>query len=161
MKDMEYILKVVFVNALYGKLNFYLGILFPFLWLKHFRIPVCIDTLWKNRPYREILEFWAWWRRQCVCVSLGLLSVCVHAESFQLYPTLCDRIVYSLTGSNVHGIFQARILAWVAMPSSRGSSCPGIEPTSPSSADKFFTTIATRKAPRLAEYPVVNALEGT
>ena len=45
MKDMEYILKVVFVNALYGKLNFYLGILFPFLWLKHFRIPVCIDTL--------------------------------------------------------------------------------------------------------------------
>ena len=33
-------------------------------------------------------------------------------------------------GSSVHGIFQARILEWVAMPSSRGSSQPGIEPTS-------------------------------
>ena len=45
MKDMEYILEVVFVNALYGKLSFYLWILSPFLWLKHFRIPVCTDTL--------------------------------------------------------------------------------------------------------------------
>ena len=31
---------------------------------------------------------------------------------------------YSLTGSSVHGILQARILEWVAMPSSRGSSQP-------------------------------------
>ena len=34
-------------------------------------------------------------------------------------------------GSSVHGILQARILEWVAMPSSRGSSQPGIEPRSP------------------------------
>ena len=31
---------------------------------------------------------------------------------------------YSLTGSSVHGIFMARILEWVAVPSSRGSSQP-------------------------------------
>ena len=31
---------------------------------------------------------------------------------------------YSLPGSSVHGILQARILEWVAMPSSRGSSQP-------------------------------------
>ena len=37
---------------------------------------------------------------------------------------------YSPVGSPVHGIFQARILEWVAMPSSRGSFDPGIEPTS-------------------------------
>ena len=36
----------------------------------------------------------------------------------------------SLPGSSVQGILQARILEWVAMPSSRGSSWSGIEPTS-------------------------------
>ena len=43
------------------------------------------------------------------------------AKSLQLCPTLCDR---SLPGSCVHWILQARILEWVAMPSSRGSSQP-------------------------------------
>ena len=36
--------------------------------------------------------------------------------------TLCDPMDCSPPGSSVHGILQARILAWVAMPSSRGSS---------------------------------------
>ena len=49
---------------------------------------------------------------------------------FQLYPTLCDPMVCSLPGSSVHGILQARILEWVAMPSSRGSPDPGIETVS-------------------------------
>ena len=35
---------------------------------------------------------------------------------------------YSLPGSSVHGILQARILEWVVMPSSKGSSGPGIKP---------------------------------
>ena len=34
-------------------------------------------------------------------------------------------------GSSVHGIFQARILEWVAIPFSRGSSRPRIKPQSP------------------------------
>ena len=38
---------------------------------------------------------------------------------------------YSLPGSPVHGISQARILEWVAIPFSRGSSQPGIEPKFP------------------------------
>ena len=37
---------------------------------------------------------------------------------------------YSLSGFSVHGILQARILEWVAMPSSRGSSQPRYQPTS-------------------------------
>ena len=37
-------------------------------------------------------------------------------------PTLCDPMDYSLPGSSLHGIFQARILEWVAMPFSRESS---------------------------------------
>ena len=49
----------------------------------------------------------------------------------QLCPTLCDPMDYSWPGSSVHGILQARILEWVAIPFSRGSSDPGIEPGSP------------------------------
>ena len=40
----------------------------------------------------------------------------------QSCPTLCDPMDYSLPGFSVHGILQARILEWVAMPFSRGSS---------------------------------------
>ena len=42
----------------------------------------------------------------------------------QLYPTLCDPMDYSQPGFSVHGILQARVLRWVAVPFSRGSSQP-------------------------------------
>ena len=45
---------------------------------------------------------------------------CVSAKSFQSCLTLCDSMDCSLPDSSVHGIFQARTLDWVAMPSSRG-----------------------------------------
>ena len=38
--------------------------------------------------------------------------------------TLCNSMDYSLPGSSVHGVLQARILEWVAIPFSRGSSRP-------------------------------------
>ena len=41
-----------------------------------------------------------------------------------LCPTLCDHMDCSLPGSGVCGILQARILEWVAISSSRGSSRP-------------------------------------
>ena len=53
-------------------------------------------------------------------------------------PTLCNPMDCSPPGSSILGILQARILAWVAMPSSRGN--PGIEPVSPALAGRFFTT---------------------
>ena len=37
-------------------------------------------------------------------------------------PTLCNPMDCSLPGSSVHGIFQARVLEWVAISFSRGSS---------------------------------------
>ena len=40
----------------------------------------------------------------------------------QSVPTLCDPMDCSPTGSSVHGIFQANILEWVAVSSSRGSN---------------------------------------
>ena len=50
--------------------------------------------------------------------------MCVHGKSLQSYPTLCDPMDCSLPGTSAHGILQARILEWVAMLSSRGSSWP-------------------------------------
>ena len=48
-----------------------------------------------------------------------------------LRPTLCNPMDCSPPGSSVHGSIQAGLLEWVAMPSSRGSSQPGIEHWSP------------------------------
>ena len=45
--------------------------------------------------------------------------------------TLCDPMDCSLPASSVHGIFQARILEWVAIPSPGDLSDPGIELGSP------------------------------
>ena len=47
---------------------------------------------------------------------------CMCAKSLQSSPTLCNPLDCSQPGSSVHGILWARILEWVAMSSSRGSS---------------------------------------
>ena len=54
------------------------------------------------------------------------------SEVAQSCLTLCDPMDCSLPGPSIHGILQARILQWVAISFSRGSSYPGIEPRSPS-----------------------------
>ena len=46
----------------------------------------------------------------------------VHRKMLQLCLTLCDPTVCSLPGSSVRGILQARLLEWVAISFSRGSS---------------------------------------
>ena len=48
----------------------------------------------------------------------------VHAKSLQSCPILCDPMDCSPPDSSVHGVLQARILEWVAMPFSRESSQP-------------------------------------
>ena len=53
------------------------------------------------------------------------------SEVSQSCPTLCDPMDCSLPGSSLHGILQARVLEWVAIAFSRGSSRPRIEPESP------------------------------
>ena len=47
-----------------------------------------------------------------------------ESEVTQLCPTLWDPMDCSLPGSSVHGIFQARVLEWVAISFSRVSSQP-------------------------------------
>ena len=75
----------------------------------------------------------------------------MYTKSLQSCLTLCDSLDYSLPGFSVHGIFQARILEWVAMPSSRGFSQPGgqictASLKSPILAGRFFTARATWEA---------------
>ena len=59
------------------------------------------------------------------------MNVCMHAKSLQSCLTLCDPLDYSLPDSFVRGILQARILKWVAMPTSEDLPNPGIELGSP------------------------------
>ena len=58
------------------------------------------------------------WDNTCVKVKVS------ESEVAQSCPTLCDPVGCSLPGSSVHGIPQARILEWVAISFSRGSSRP-------------------------------------
>ena len=67
----------------------------------------------------------------CVCVLVA-----------QLCLTLCDPMNYSPPGSSVHGIFQARILEWVAIPFSRGSSQPRDQTHISCIAGRFFAALA-------------------
>ena len=60
---------------------------------------------------------WTW-----AAVLLDYLRV--HAKLLQSYLAFGDPMDYSRPGSSVCGILQARILEWVAMPFSRGSSWP-------------------------------------
>ena len=48
--------------------------------------------------------------------------MCVHAKSLQSCSALHDPMDSSPPGSSVHGTLQARVLEWLAMPSSKGSS---------------------------------------
>ena len=56
----------------------------------------------------------------------------------QLCPTLCDPMDCNPPGSSVHGILQARILKWVAIPFSRGSSQLRDQTQAPCIAGRFF-----------------------
>ena len=78
----------------------------------------------------------------------------MHAKSLQSCPTLCNTMDYNPPGSSVHGILQARLLEWIAVPSFRGSSQPR-DPaldTSPALAGGFFTTRAIWEAPIIRTY---------
>ena len=64
----------------------------------------------------------------------------------QSYLTLCDPMDSSLPASSVHGIIQARILEWVAISFSRGSSQPRERTPVSCMAGTFFTVWATKEA---------------
>ena len=82
-------------------------------------------------------------------VSESSRSVLCHAKLLQSCPPLCNPMDCSLPASSVHGILQANVLQWVAIPSPGDFPNPGIKLmslTSPTLAGGFLTTRATWEA---------------
>ena len=69
--------------------------------------------------YLSGFNFYNFWIFFIIVILYYNMSLCVHPQSCL---GLCDPMDCSLPGSSVHGIFQARILEWVAISSSKGSS---------------------------------------
>ena len=101
---------------------------------------------------------WEWgdaakrWRRFYILQHHYCKCVCVLVT--QSCPTLCDPMNCSLPGFSVYGNLQARILEWIAIPFSRGSSWPRDQTLVSWIADRFFTIWATGKSFIIARYPV-------
>ena len=93
------------------------------------RVPRSLSAVWQSRSNQPILDF-AWMRY----ASFTFVRVC------WVMSDVCDLVDYIPPGSSVCGIFQARILEWVAYPFSRDLPDPGIEPASLALAGRFFTT---------------------
>ena len=94
--------------------------------------------LWKSL---FIYLFWLHWVFTAVH-GISLVMVMLVAQSCL---TFRDSMDCSLPGSSIHGIFQARILEWVVIPFSRGSSNPEIEPWSPALQAYSLPTEPPRK----------------
>ena len=81
--------------------------------------------------------------------SMILAAAAAAAKLLQSCPTLCNPIDGSPPGSSVPGILQAKILEWVARPSSMGSSQPRDRThafSSSCTADRVFTAEPQGKA---------------
>ena len=111
----------------------------------------------------EFIFKYAWSKDRYLCIyqqsshpSICLLvywNECMHAKSLHSCLTLHNSVDCSLSGSSVHGIFQARIPEWLPCPPSGDPPNPGIEPRSlmaPALASRLFTTSATWEAHLLA-----------
>ena len=80
------------------------------------------------------------------------LSCAVLCLVAQLWPTLWDPMDCSQPSSSVHGVLQAIMLEWVAMPSSRESSQPRDWTEVSCIAGGVVTIWATRESPRILEW---------
>ena len=74
-------------------------------------------------------------------ISLNSLHACMYTKLLQSCPAFCNPMDCSPPGFSVHGILQARILEWVAMPSPADLPNPGVKTVSlmsPALASRFF-----------------------
>ena len=78
---------------------------------------------------------------------LGILNMTKVKVKSLSHVRLCDPMECSLSDSSVHGIFQARVLVWVAFSFSRGSSQPRDQTLVSFTVSRRFTVWATREAP--------------
>ena len=81
-------------------------------------------------------------------MNLSVIQFCTgEEEEVQSCLTLCDPMDCSLPGSSVHGILPARVLEWVAISFSRGSSQPRDRTQVSHIVGRGFTVLGTREAP--------------
>ena len=94
------------------------------------------------------------WESTTCCHGRDQFLWCM--KDTQLCLTLCDPMDCSLPGSSICGILQARILQWVAISFSRGSSQPRDWSRVSRIAGRRFTLWATRGSPKIYIIPPVN-----
>ena len=82
-----------------------------------------------------------------------------ESEVAQSCPTLCDPMDCSLPGSSLHGILQARVLEWVAISFSRGSSWPRDRTWVSRIPGRRFNLWATREALWLTSMLVISSIQ--
>ena len=99
-------------------------------------------------PLMRFSSHW-WFLRDLIFIVVVTIYVCVCiylSKVAQLCPTLCDPMDCSLPGSTLHGILQARVLEWVAISFSRGSSQPRDQTQVSRIPGRCFNLWATREA---------------
>ena len=80
-----------------------------------------------------------------IIIESSIKTIGKERKVAQSCLTLCDPMDCSLPGSSVHGIFQARILEWIAISFSRGSSWPRDRTQVSRIVEWCFTVWATRE----------------
>ena len=126
-----------------------------FLWF----LPLVVrDLFWWVPDFLFLFVCLFWWLSVDSC-DFGMLlrgaklrvyyCVILKMEVSQSCLTLCDPMDYT-----VNGILLARILEWVAVPFSRGSSQPRDWTQASHVAGRFFTSWATREAPMISSWPL-------
>ena len=91
-------------------------------------------------------------------IHLKLPQIHIESEVAQSCPTLCYPMDCSLPGSSLHGILQARVLEWVAISFSRGSSRPRDRTQVSHIGGRHFNLSATREAPASSLWKNFNLL---
>ena len=103
------------------------------------------DTLTAKKK-ADRMEEWIWVSAKGICLIFYMLVPHPERKKIlvaQLCPTHCDPRDCSPPSSFVHGILQARILEWIAVPFSRGSSQPWDRTHISCMAGRFFITSIT------------------
>ena len=93
-----------------------------------------------SSPHLSVTLHWHWTDSSSSHLAPHpLIPSCCYCLVAKSRPTFCDLMDCSLWGSSVLEVFQARILEWVALSISRGSSQLGDQLKSPALAGRFFT----------------------
>ena len=117
-----------------------------------------LPPLWNNSWLHLKRGLYSWWESTGCWPQIA--KVKVKSEVAQSRPTLCDPRDWSLSGSSVHGIFQARVLEWIAISFYRGSSRPRNPSWVSCIAGRRFTVWATREA-KIAKVHIKGMISGS